>query len=87
MNMGKEMRDFIKEAEKLLIAARHDLNMGDYYSVFKKLSCHGPFNKGVTELIRGAFSKQIEMLNRDVEKSLRIFMIRYYLWIMGQALS
>ena len=67
------MRDFIKEAEKLLIAARHDLNMGDYYSCFSK-SYHAMvlLIKASLSLFEGRFSKmEIEVLNRDVEKKFK----------------
>ena len=74
MNNGKEeMRDFIKEAEELLVAARHDLNMGDYYSCFSK-SYHAMVLsiKASLSLFEGRFSKmEIEVLSRDVEKKFK----------------
>ena len=36
MNSGKRDERFHKRGREIIIAARHDLNMGDYYSCFSK---------------------------------------------------
>jgi len=73
MNNGKEeMRDFIKEAEELLVAARHGLNMGDHNSCFSKSYYAMVLSiKASLSLLEEHFGKtEIEILSRGVEKVL-----------------
>ncbi|MDK2896588.1 MAG: hypothetical protein PWP04_708 [Candidatus Atribacteria bacterium] len=68
-NGKEETRDFIKEAEELLVDAENDLNRGDYKSCFSKSYQAMVFSlKALLNLLEKRLEKtEAEMLSREVE--------------------